>query len=196
MCTRRNTSMAGILALSVAVAFECRGQSAFYARVGLEVAQVQPPRAEFALSAARHPSLTLGQAFTDRHAIELRLNRITAEGTEPSRPGVEAPYTIAVRATAVDLGYIYRKQLGRFEPRMGAGFLWIPVSYSWQSDTPTETARTSLFGIISSFAVAIQLPGPFSAVGRAAYQHAGEARSPTRIGLSGVRLEGGLELGR
>jgi hypothetical protein len=193
MSTQLNAAIAGILVLSTAWTTEGRCQSGAYARGGFEVAQIHFPRSQFPLSSANYPSVAFGHVFRGSQAIEARLNRIDARSTEPGREA----YTIEVRATAVELGYLYRQELrGPVEARAGVGLLWIPTTYTWQSDTPAETARASLFGVSPSAGVALRLPGSFRLVGRAAYQLAHEERSPVRVRLNGFRLEGGLEFGR
>jgi hypothetical protein len=192
-CSRMNVACAGIVLLSIGSATEGRGQPGFYARAGLELAQVQPSRSDLELSADRHPSVAVGRLFREHRAVELRLNRIAAEGTIPSRDG---PTTLGVRATIVELGYVHRVRVRRMESRAGAGLLWIPATYSWESDTPAETDRKSLVGVSSSLALGFQLPGSLKAFGRGAYQLVHAKRSPTHIGLNGFRLEGGLEFGR
>jgi len=193
MSNRPGDYTAGILVLSTAWTTEGRCQSGSYARGGFEVAQIHFPRSQFPLSPAKSPSVAFGRVFRGRHAVEARLNRIEARSTESGREA----YTIEVRATAVELGYVYRQELrGPVEPRAGVALVWIPTTYTWQSDTPAETAHAALLGVSPSAGVAFPLPGAFRIVGRASYQLAHEERSPVRVRLSGYRLEGALEFSR
>ncbi len=173
-------------------------QSAYYASLALGASQLQPPRGGFSVAPARHPVVELGWLLANQSAVELRVSRIDVETTESAVAGQEAPYTIGMRATFAELAYSYRFPAigGRVQPRTSLGVAWIPLVDRWRSDTPTETARSSVYGITPSVGTAIRLVGPLALSFRASYLYAGDNRSPTHIGVNGFRLEGGAELGR
>lgn len=188
-------------AFALYLAFTARpvdAQSHYYVRVGFGPTNVQPPRPEFTIPAVRHSTLTLGDWFRVHHGIEVSVSRMSVQTTEPYTNGMEAPYTVGLRATAIELGYVYRLRAlwGRVQPRVGVGGVRIRAVDHWKSDTPTETSRLSVYGITTSVTLAVRVARPVTALLRSSYRRAGGERGPTRIGLDGFRFEGGLELGR
>lgn len=174
-------------------------QSARYLRIALGSAQLEPPADEFRLSSARYPSVAIGWTSARGHGLELSISRFDTETTESPDPLSEAPYTIGIRATPLDLVYYYEPLLGsgRVRPRIGVGLAIIPVVDRWRSDTPTESASATLHSAGASLGLAVGLLGVASAVVRAGYQFAddGGDRRVRRVGLTGYRLEAGVELG-
>jgi hypothetical protein len=166
-----------------------------FAQLSFGATRLQPPGADFTLPLVRHTTFSLGRLLNDRHGIEVRLSRFDIETTQPREPSAESGTTVGIRATSAELGYFYRlSALGIIQPRVGLGIAWIPVRNWWQSDTPRETERRSVYAMTPSLAFDIPLAGPFALELRSGYQLAGQAGSPGRIGLTGFHVAGGVQL--
>ena len=174
-------------------------QSARYVRLALGSAQLEAPSREFSLSSVRYPAIALGMTWTRGHSAELHVSRLDAETTLPRAPLDEAPTTFGIRATTIALDYYYQPFFvaRRVRPRLGVGLALIPVVDRWSSDTPTESVSSTLYGASASVGVAARLLSAASGTALLAYHvttDGGESRG-RRIGLTGFRLEAGVELG-
>lgn len=198
------------LSLAV-VAAPARAQSSRYVRVTLGSAALQPASAQFPSPGnVSAPALAVGLVSAGGHGVELRVSRlrgetmqyvypITAMFTYPTTCCIEAPYTVGVRATPIELGYFYQPRFfdGLLRPRVGVGGIAAHVVDRWHSDTPTEESSAWQFGASVSAGLAVRLAGSASLVVQGGYQRlaASADRPPRHIGLSGRRLGAGFELG-
>jgi hypothetical protein len=186
---------AALLAFTVAPS---HAQSTRYLRIALGSAQLEPPRDEFRLTSVRYPSVALGWTSSRGHGVELSVSHLDAETTEPRDPLSEGSYTVGIRATTIHVAYYYQLVLGsgRVRPRLGLGIAVMPVVDRWRSDTPTESARSTLYGASASVGLTARVWGPASAMVRGGYQFADDGGDTRigRVGLEGSRLEAGLEI--
>ena len=204
-----------LLSLAV-VAAPAAAQSSRYVRLTLGSAALQPAGARFpSPGRVSAPALAVGYVSPRGHGVELRVSRMSAETMEFVYPtigndgqattppsiccGGEAPYTVGVTATPVELGYFYQPSLlgGALRPRVGVGGVAAHVVDRWRSDTPTEHSGSWELGASASAGLAVRIAGPASLVANGGYQRFSDAGSrPARhVGLSGRRLGVGLELG-
>ena len=187
----------------VVVAAPALAQSSRYVRVTLGSAALQAAGAQFPSPGnVSAPALAVGYVSARGHGVELRASRLRVETMQYVYPTVccgEAPYTIGVTATPVELGYFYQPSfLGAvLRPRVGVGAIAAHVVDRWRSDTPTERSRTWELGASASAGLAVRVAGPASVVASGGYQRFSDAadRPARHVGLSGRRLGVGLELG-
>ena len=190
------------------------GQSSRYVRVGLGSAVLHAPSAQFpAPGNVGSPSLAVGYVSARGHGVELRASRLNVETMQYVYPhpttgsgglpsiccGGEAPVTIGLQATPIELGYFYQRRFydGALRPRVGVGAIAARVVDRWRSDTPTESARAWELGASAAAGVAVRLVGAVSVVAEGGYQHFSDSadRPARHVGLSGYRFGAGLELG-
>lgn len=178
-------------------------QSSRYVRVALGSATLQAPSAQFPPPGnVSAPALAFGYVSARGHGVELRASRLRVETMQYVYPTVccgEAPYTVGVEATPLELGYFFQRSFlgGALRPRVGVGAIAAHLVDRWHSDTPTESASAWELGASASAGVAVRLVGAVSVVADGGYQHFSESadRPARHVGLSGRRLGVGLELG-
>ena len=187
----------------VVAAVPARAQSSRYVSVSFGSSPVETPGPQFpAPESGIRPTLAIGYVSARGHGVELRASRLRVETMQYVYPTVccgEAPYTVGVEATPLELGYFFQRSFlgGALRPRVGVGAIAAHVVDRWHSDTPTESATAWQFGASASAGLAVRIAGPASVVASGGYQHFSESadRPARHVGLSGRRLGVGLELG-
>lgn len=156
------------------------------------------------MNPALEPSVALGIALGDPHVLGIDVGYLRSKTTEewPDDPDVfpgPAPYTVSLRAIPIEVTYRYHLpmlRVGGLQPVVGVGPNWMLVTDTWESDTPAESRRTSVFG--GTALVEIQLPvvGRLSAVVHGQYRWTvePEERYPRAVGLDGFSAQGGLQV--
>ena len=185
------------------VAAPARAQSSRYVRLTLGSAALQAASAQFPSPGnVSAPALALGYVSARGHGVELRVSRMSVETMQYVYPTVccgEAPYTVGVTATPLELGYFYQPSFlgGVLRPRVGVGGVAAHVVDRWRSDTPTEHSRAWELGASASAGLAVRIAGPASVVASGGYQRFSDSadRPARHLGLSGYRLGAGIELG-
>jgi hypothetical protein len=173
-----------------------------YLRVSLGAARVEAPGDRFQTEPVAQPSAALGIGPGGGRSVELRAAWLRTETTEripDGAPRGDAPSTVGIRA--LQLGAAVQNRLPfpgeRVYPVVALGASWTSVVDTWESDTPQESRRTSVWGADASAALVARLAGPASLVARGGYRFAGDGdgRPVRTIGLSGAFADVGLQLG-
>jgi outer membrane protein W len=189
---------AGIVAIGMTVIPESAGaqESRRYVSVSAQADQLKSPAPEFSVDRAIHPAIAVGYLWKTGHSLEVSASHLEAESTEPRSMGAEAPYTLGVRATPVEIRYQYRRlRNSAVSPLVGVGFLLCSVTDRWSSDTPTESLRSAVWGVTGSAGIAARVAAGASGVVRAGFRRTSDtrARSVRHIGLNGYTMSAGIE---
>lgn len=190
-----------------AAAQETGGQSRpflQYARAGVGVTSMEAPREEFPIQPVLERSFSLGFSLGARQVLELSVGFLRSETTEdwPDDPEVilgEAPYTVSLRAIPVE-ATIQRRfsslRVGGVEPVAGLGMSWTAVKDTWQSDTPAESSRSSVFGGTAVAGIQTTVFDRVSAVIQGQYRTAvySKERFVQAIELGGFSVRTGLQV--
>lgn len=121
------------------------------ARVALYLAEVTPPRGAFSMNRAAQGEVALGWKVDGRHSVELGVGYLQREETEEwGGPAAgEVSLRVSARAFPVRVSYLLSLpvSIAWFRPFVSGGVDWFPVTDRWQSDTPAQKHRSSLWGV-------------------------------------------------
>ena len=145
-------------------------------------------------------SVWAGFDLTPMHGAELAIGYLEESQTQgdwsPSQG--EAPYRVGIEANPVQLSYVlsFPNPGLPVQPYFRIGGNWVRLTDTYRSDTPEESARTSLFGGHSGVGLKAML-GPYVRISVGAEYRAfqeDEARPPLAIDMDGWVLRGSMGL--
>ena len=169
--------------------------------IGWGSARLESPGSGFDAPTAAMPMLSVGSAAPGGFLVDIRLSRVRSEVTQRATvPPSDAPYTVGLDATLVEVDIGYRPpavRLGIVQPRATVGMLWAAVTDRWGSDTPDERRSAAAGGLVAAVGVEAALAPRLALVTQARVRRTaeGDDRPSRHIGLRGAALEAALHLG-